>query len=163
MLAIFFDFVEHIIEVFMDDLSVYEVTFDLCLDNLTKVLHRYEEVNLVLNRKKCHFMVQEVIVLGHMVSQRGIEVDKANIEVIECLPPPTAKPLTLLIAKNTPFIFSNEYLEAFYRIKEALITAPIIKLPNSSLPSKLCVMLVIIRLGRIWGNKRQEALCYLLC
>ena len=53
MVAIFSDFVEHI----MDDFSVYRVTFDLCLDNLTKVLHRYEEVNLVLNWEKCHFMV----------------------------------------------------------------------------------------------------------
>ena len=64
-----------------------EVPFDLCLDNLTKVLHSCEEVNLILNWKKCHFMVQECVVLGHVVSKRGIEVDKANIEVIERLPP----------------------------------------------------------------------------
>jgi len=38
----------------------------------------------------------------------------------------TAKPLTLLLTKDTPFIFSNECLKAFHRIKEALITAPII-------------------------------------
>jgi len=49
MLAIFSDLVEHIMEVFMDDISVYGGTFDLCLDSLTKVLHRCEEVNLVLN------------------------------------------------------------------------------------------------------------------
>ena len=49
MTAIFSDFIENIMEVFMDDFSVYGGTFDLCLENLTKVLHRCEEVNLVLN------------------------------------------------------------------------------------------------------------------
>jgi len=53
MTKIFFDFIEHIMEMFMevfiDDFSIYEGTFDLCLQNLTKVLHRCEEVNLVLN------------------------------------------------------------------------------------------------------------------
>jgi len=39
--------------------------------------------------EKCQFMVQEGLVLDHVVSQRGIKVDKANIEVIERLPPPT--------------------------------------------------------------------------
>lgn len=63
--------------------------FLLCLINLAKVLQRCEEVNLVLNWQKCHFMVQEGVVLGHMVSSKGLEVDKAQIEVIEKLPLPT--------------------------------------------------------------------------
>ena len=41
-----------------------------------------------LNWEKCHFMVREGIVLGHLASERGTEVDKANIEVIEQLPTP---------------------------------------------------------------------------
>ena len=48
-----------------------------------------QEKNLVLNWEKCHFMVREGIVLGHLVSERGIEVDKAKIKVTERLPPPT--------------------------------------------------------------------------
>ena len=80
---------------------------------------------------KCHFMVREVIVLGHLVSKRGIEADKAKIEVIEQLPPPVnirgihsflgharfyrrfikdfsqiARPLTSLLAKDAPFEFT---------------------------------------------------------
>jgi len=57
--AIFCNFIENITEVFMDDFSVYEGTFDLCLENLTKVLRRCEEINLVLNWEKYHFIVQE--------------------------------------------------------------------------------------------------------
>jgi hypothetical protein len=72
----------------MDDFSVYGKTFDDCLENLDNVLQRYEEKHLVLNWEKCHFMVREGIVLGHLVSERGIEVDRAKIEVIEQLPPP---------------------------------------------------------------------------
>ena len=49
MMAIFSEFIEHIMEVFMDDFSVYGSSFDDCLNNLSKVLQRCEEVNLVLN------------------------------------------------------------------------------------------------------------------
>ncbi|XP_073133612.1 uncharacterized protein [Henckelia pumila] len=49
---------------------------------------RCEESNLVLNWEKCHFMVKEGIVLGHKVSELGVEVDRAKLEVIEKLPPP---------------------------------------------------------------------------
>ena len=74
MIAIFSDFVEKIVEVFMDDFSVYGTSFDNCLANLSQVLQRCEETNLVLNWEKCHFMVQEGIVLGHKISIQGIEI-----------------------------------------------------------------------------------------
>ena len=79
MMAIFADFLEDILEVFMDDFSVCGSSFEDCLSNLEKVLERCVKVNLVLNWEKCHFMVKEGIVLGHVVSSRGIEVDKAKI------------------------------------------------------------------------------------
>ena len=88
MMTTFVDMVDKCIEVFMDDFSVFGSSFDCCLSNLEKVLQRCEETNLVLNWEKCHFMVQEGIVLGHKISARGIEVDKAKIDVIEKLPPP---------------------------------------------------------------------------
>ncbi|GKE14988.1 hypothetical protein Tco_1422565, partial [Tanacetum coccineum] len=54
-----------------------------------KMLGRCEETNLVLNWEKCHFMVNEGTVLGHKISRKGIEVDKAKIDVIAKLPYPT--------------------------------------------------------------------------
>jgi hypothetical protein len=80
--------IEEIMKVFMDDFSVYGKTFDHYLENLDKVLHRYQEKDLVLNWEKCHFMVHEGIVPRHLMSESGIKVDKAEIEVIEQLPPP---------------------------------------------------------------------------
>ena len=88
MSAIFHGSGEKIVEVFMDAFSVYGTSFDNFLHNLDKVLQRCEETNLVLNWEKCHFMVNEGIVLGHKISERGIEVDRAKIEAIEKMPCP---------------------------------------------------------------------------
>ncbi|RVW66810.1 Retrovirus-related Pol polyprotein from transposon 297 [Vitis vinifera] len=89
MLSIFSDMVERIMEVFMDDITVYGGTFEECLVNLEAVLHRCIEKDLVLNWEKCHFMVRQGIVLGHIISEKGIEVDKAKVELIVKLPSPT--------------------------------------------------------------------------
>jgi hypothetical protein len=89
MMTIFSDLIEKVMEVFKDDFSVYSKTFKDCLANLDKVLRRCQEADLVLNWEKCHFMVREGILLEHKISEKGIEVDKAKIELIEQLPPPT--------------------------------------------------------------------------
>ena len=133
---------------------------------------RCEETNLVLNWEKCHFMVTKGVVLGHVVSENEIEVDKANIEVIEKLPPPTSikgirsflgqagfyrrfiknfskitKPLTNLLAKDIPFEFNDECLTAFHRLKEALITTPVLQSQIGVSHSRLCAMQVTMLLG----------------
>jgi hypothetical protein len=155
MMAAFSEFIKEIVEVFMDDFFVYGKTFVDCLANLDKVLTRCGEVDLVLNWKKCHFMVKQGIVLGHVISKRGIEVDKAKVEEVEKLPPPTdikslrsflghvgfyrrfikdfskiKKPLTNLLQKDVSFDFDEKCLVAFRTIKRALITMPIIQPPD---------------------------------
>ena len=75
-------------EIFMDDFSVFRDSYEGCLENLRRVLEICEEKNLVLNWEKCHFMVTQGIVLGHVVSKEGIEVDKAKVELISNLPTP---------------------------------------------------------------------------
>ncbi|RVW26775.1 Retrovirus-related Pol polyprotein from transposon 17.6 [Vitis vinifera] len=132
MLSIFSDMVERIMEVFMDDITVYGGTFEECLVNLEAVLHRCIEKDLVLNWEKCHFMVRQGIVLGHIISEKGIEVDKAKVELIVKLPSPTtvkgvrqflghagfyrrfikgfsslSKPLCELLAKDAKFIWDE--------------------------------------------------------
>ncbi|PKI74240.1 hypothetical protein CRG98_005361 [Punica granatum] len=138
MMVIFLDMEEQCLEVFMDDFSVFGNSFDDCLKNLASVLKRCGESNRVLNWEKCHFMVQEGIVLGHRISRDGIEVDKAKVEAIEKLPPPPsvrgirsflghagfyrrfikdfskiAKPLCNLLEKDTTFVFVSKCMEAF--------------------------------------------------
>ena len=65
----------------MDDFTVYGSSFDTCLDSLDRVLGRCIETNLVLNFEKCHFMVEQGIVSGHIISSRGIEIDPAKIAI----------------------------------------------------------------------------------
>nr|GEU52647.1 reverse transcriptase domain-containing protein [Tanacetum cinerariifolium] len=86
MMAIFHNMIEKTMEVFMDDFSVFENSFQSCLSHLEKMLKRCKDTNLCLNWEKSHFMVKEGIVLGHKISKKGIEVDKAKVDVISKLP-----------------------------------------------------------------------------
>ena len=151
----------------MDDFIVYGNSFHDCLSNLDRVLQICEQTNLVLNWEKCHFMVNEGIVLGHKISERGIEVDKAKVDAIEKMPCPKdikgirsflghvgfyrrfikdfskiSRPLTNILQKDVPFVFDDDCVEAFEILKKALISAPIVQPPDWNLP--LCVMLVIM-------------------
>ncbi|GJS95774.1 reverse transcriptase domain-containing protein [Tanacetum coccineum] len=130
MLEIFHDMIEESVKVFMDDFSVFGSSFDKCLNNLNKMLQRCKDAYLVLNWEKCHFMVKEGIVLGHKVSSAGLEVDKAKIDVISKLLPPTN-------IKDTSFEFDDECQKAFNLLKEKLTCAPVIVSPNWNLSFEL--------------------------
>nr|GFA03652.1 reverse transcriptase domain-containing protein [Tanacetum cinerariifolium] len=128
MTTIFHDMVEDFMEVFMDDFLVFDNSFYQCLYNLDKMLGSCEETNLVLNWEKCHFMVKEGIVLGNKISRKGIEVDKAKIDVIAKLTYPT---------NALSLIFLKDCEKAFNKVKERLTTAPIIISPDWSMPFEL--------------------------
>ncbi|GJT68471.1 reverse transcriptase domain-containing protein [Tanacetum coccineum] len=133
MMAIFHDMIKKTMEVFMDNFSVFENSFSTCLSNLEKMLKRKE-----------------------------IEVDKAKIDVIAKLPHPTtvkgirsflghagfyrrfikdfskiSRPMTHLLEKNTPFIFSEECIQAFQILKKKLTEAPILIAPDWDQPFEL--------------------------
>ncbi|GJW98058.1 reverse transcriptase domain-containing protein [Tanacetum coccineum] len=129
--AIFHDMIEKTMEVFMDDFSIFGDSFSSCLSHLDKMLQRCEDTNLVLNWEKCHFMVKEGIVLGHKISKSEIEVDRAkDFSKI-------ARPVTHLLEKETPFIFSKECIEAFETLKLKLTQAPILVAPDWDLPFEI--------------------------
>nr|GEX17441.1 reverse transcriptase domain-containing protein [Tanacetum cinerariifolium] len=86
MIAMFNDMIEKTMEVFMDDFSVFGDSFSSCHSNLDKMLKRCEDINLVLNWEKCHFMCKEGIVLGHKISKSG---NRGKVDVIAKLPHPT--------------------------------------------------------------------------
>ncbi|GJS71022.1 hypothetical protein Tco_0703863 [Tanacetum coccineum] len=155
MMAIFHDMIEETMEVFMDDFLVFGDSFSSCLSHFDKMLKQCEDTKLVLNWEKCHFIVKEGIVLSHKISKNGIEVDRAKVDVITKLPHPTsvkgvrsflghagfyrrfiqdfskiARPMTHLLEKDTPFIFSKECIEAFEILKKKLTEAPILIAPD---------------------------------
>jgi len=146
----------------MDEFSFYGSSFEECLHRLTLVLVRCKEKKLVLNLEKCHFMVKQGIVLGHVISHCGIEVDKAKIDRISNLPTPhmvkkvrsflghagfyrqfiqdfsrIARPLCKLLVKETPFIFDEDCKKAFGALKKILTSTPIIKPPSWGEPFEI--------------------------
>nr|GEY58202.1 reverse transcriptase domain-containing protein [Tanacetum cinerariifolium] len=162
MLAIFHDMVEKTMEVFMDDFSVFGNSFENCLSLLDKMLQRCEDTNLCLNWEKSHFMVKEGIVLDHKISKNEIEVDRAKVDVIAKLPHPStikgvrsflghagfyrrfiqvffkiSRPMTHLLEKNTPFIFSEDCIKSFQTLKKKHTEAPILISSNWDLPFEL--------------------------
>nr|GEV82330.1 DNA-directed DNA polymerase [Tanacetum cinerariifolium] len=123
------------------------------------MLQRCEDTNLVLNWEKCHFMVKEGIFLGHKISKNKLEVDRSKVDVIAKLPYPTtvkgvrsflghagyytrfiqefskiARPMTHLLEKETPFLFSKDCIDAFETLKKKLTEASILVVPDWNLP-----------------------------
>ncbi|GKA03857.1 reverse transcriptase domain-containing protein [Tanacetum coccineum] len=142
MMAIFHDMIEKTMEVFMDDFLVFGDSFATCLSNLDNMLKRCEDTNLVLNWSE-------------------IEVDQAKVDVIAKLPHPTtvkgvrsflghagfyrqfiqdfskiARPMTHLLEKDAPFVFSHDCIDAFETLKKKLTEAPILVVPDWNLPSQ---------------------------
>ncbi|KAL4311744.1 hypothetical protein GQ457_01G025110 [Hibiscus cannabinus] len=146
-----------------------------------QVLKRCEEADLVLNWEKCHFMVTEGIVLGHKISHKGIEVDKAKIEVIEKLPPPISvkgirsflghmgfyrriikefskisKPLCTLLQQNQPFLFDQFCHDAFKKLKQSLISAPNVVPPDWTSPFELMCDASDYAVGAALGQRQGK-------
>ncbi|RVW63900.1 Retrovirus-related Pol polyprotein from transposon 17.6 [Vitis vinifera] len=180
MLSIFSDMVERIMEVFMDDITIYGGTFEECLVNLEAVLKRCIEKDLVLNWEKCHFMVHQGIVLGHIISEKGIEVDKAKVELIAKLPSPTtvkgvrqflghagfyrrfiqdfsklSRPLCELLAKDAKFVWDERCQKSFDQLKQFLTTAPIVRAPNWQLPFEVMCDASDFAIGAVLGQRED--------
>lgn len=181
MLSIFSDMIENSLKVFMDDFSVFGSSFAACLTNLQAVLARCEEKHLLLNWEKCHFMVQQGIVLGHIVSSRSIEVDKAKIELISKLPIPKtvkeirsflghaefykrfiqnfssiSKSLCELLKNDVAFEWTSYCQNAFDKLKTLLTTAPIMQPPVWSIPFEIMCDASDIAIGAVLGQHKNK-------
>ncbi|RVW73695.1 Retrovirus-related Pol polyprotein from transposon 17.6 [Vitis vinifera] len=180
VLSIFNDIVERIMEVFMDDITIYGGTFEECLVNLEAVLKRCIEKDLVLNWEKCHFMVHQGIVLGHIIFEKGIEVDKAKAELIAKLPSPTivkgvrqflghvgfykrfiqdfsklSRPLCELLAKDAKFVWDERCQKSFDQLKQFLTIAPIVRAPNWQLPFEVMCDANDFAIGVVLGQRED--------
>ena len=79
MLIIFSDMVEHIMEAFIDDITIYGSTFDECLVNLEAILNQCIEKDLVLNWEKCHFMVHKGLSFGILSQRKALKWTKQKL------------------------------------------------------------------------------------
>nr|GFA66428.1 reverse transcriptase domain-containing protein [Tanacetum cinerariifolium] len=129
MMAIFHDMLEKTMEVFMDDFLVFRNSFSTRLTNLENMLQRCEDAKLALNWEKSHFMVKEGIVLGHKISKNFLGHAGFYRRFIKDFSK-ISRPMTHLLEKNSPFIFSNECIQAFRTLKDKLTEALILIAPN---------------------------------
>ncbi|GKA65543.1 reverse transcriptase domain-containing protein [Tanacetum coccineum] len=126
-------------------------------------------------------MVKEGIVLGHKISKSGIEVDRSKVDVIAKLSHPTsvkgvrsflghdgfyrrfiqdfskiARSMTHLLEKETPFVFSKEFIEAFNTLKKKLTEAPILVAPDWDLPFEIMCDASDYVVGAVLGQRKTK-------
>jgi hypothetical protein len=144
---------------YLDDILVYSKNLDDHLRDLREVLELLRQHQLYAKASKCEFGKTKVEFLGHVITDRGITVDPSKIRAVQEWPEPkntselrsflglagfymrfvegfsdTAKPLTDLTGKNTPFVWGEEQFKAFSNLKKKLAQAPVLVNPDPDLP-----------------------------
>ena len=129
----------------------------------------------------CHFMVTQGIVLGHIVSKKGIEVDKAKVELISNLPTlkcvkdirsflgharfyrrfirdfsAISHPLCNLLSKDVPFAWSRACEDAFDKLRTMLVPPPIMRSPNWELPFEIMCDASDYAIGAVLGQREDK-------
>jgi len=145
--------------VYLDDIIVYSATVEEHLSRIRKLFDRLRIANLKLKPSKCSLLRAEVHFLGHVVSGEGVATDPSKIDLVRDWPQPrdvhevcsflglasyyrrfvptfaeVAAPLHALTGKNKKFEWTTQCEEAFSKLKQALITSPILAMPNDTDP-----------------------------
>ena len=143
--------------VYIDDVIIMGRDFNSHLTNIASVLHRLRNAGLKVKPTKCDFFKQEVMFLGHVISEKGISTDKSKVDKVVSWATPTnlqqlqqflglasyyrpfiqnfatiSKPLHRLTEKKTPFHWSPECADSFNQLKKLLTSAPILSFPDFS-------------------------------
>nr|GEZ75697.1 reverse transcriptase domain-containing protein [Tanacetum cinerariifolium] len=142
MMSIFHDMIEKMMEVFMDDFLVFEDSFSSCLTNFDKMLNRCEETNLVLNWENVILCAEKA--LSYVIKFLSLDVSKI------------ARPMTHLLEKETPFVFSKECIDAFNTLKKKLTEAPILVVPDWNLPFELMCDASDYAIGAVLGQRSEN-------
>lgn len=151
---VFKSFLRKFVLSFFDDKLVYSPTWQAHVGHLPQVFEAMREHSLRANKKKCTFAAIQINYLGHIISQQGVTTEPDKIQaVVDWLIPTTLKqlrgflgltgyyrrfvegygniyrPLTNLLKKNS-FHWSVEAKKAFYKLKQKMVTPPVLTLPN---------------------------------
>ncbi|CAB3232120.1 unnamed protein product [Arctia plantaginis] len=147
---------------FQDDIIIVASTFEEHVDLLHRVYQRLKDAGLTINMQKSHFCRSELKYLGYYVDKHGLRTDPGKVDVILNYPTPSnakevkrflgmagwyrrfvnnfskiSKPLCKLTSKNVSFEWTREAEESFNLLKAALVSAPILKMPDYSLPFRI--------------------------
>ncbi|RVW84684.1 Transposon Tf2-2 polyprotein [Vitis vinifera] len=179
--TLFHDMMHTDVEVYVDDMIVKSRDRTDHLAALQRFFERIRQFRLRLNPKKCTFGVASGKLLGHIVSERGIEIDLEKIRAILDMPAPRTEkeirgflgrlqyisrfiarltdicePIFRLLRKNQPTIWSDDCQRAFERIKECLISPPVLVPPTPGRPLLLYLSVSNMALGCILRHYMTE-------
>ncbi|GJY33845.1 reverse transcriptase domain-containing protein [Tanacetum coccineum] len=150
MMAIFHDMIEKTMEVFMDDFLVFGNSFENCLSRVDKMLQRIEvdraKINVIAKFPHPTTVKGVRSFLGHADFYRRFIKDFSKI----------SRPMIHLLEKNTPFIFSDECIQAFQTLKKKLTEAPILIAPDWDLPFELMCDASDFAIGAILGKRHEK-------
>ncbi|KAL0536183.1 hypothetical protein IC582_025122 [Cucumis melo] len=157
MNRVFREFLDTFVIVFIDDILIYSKTEAEHEEHLRLVLQTLRENKLYAKFSKCEFWLKQVSFLGHVVSKAGVSVDPAKIEAVTGWTRPStvsevrsflglagyyrrfvenfsriATPLTQLTRKGAPFVWSKACEDSFQTLKQKLVTAPVLTVPDGS-------------------------------
>ncbi|KAA0033012.1 pol protein [Cucumis melo var. makuwa] len=157
MNRVFREFLDTFVIVFIDDILIYSETEAEHEEHLPMVLQTLRDNKLYAKFLKCEFWLKQVSFLGHVVSKDGVSVDPTKIEAVTSWPRPStvsevrnflglagyyrrfvenfsriATPLTQLTRKRAPFVWSKACEDSFQNLKQKLVTAPVLTVPDGS-------------------------------
>lgn len=167
--------------VYLDDIIIVTQTFDKHLEVMKEVFERLTKAGLTVGRDKCKFCRPELKYLGYVVNSSGLHVDPEKVSAILNIRPPKnvsevrrilgitswyrrfipnfatiVAPITNLLRKHVKFVWSEECNLAFERVKEHLVSAPIISCPDFDKPFSIQTDASDFGLGAVLSQSHED-------
>lgn len=173
--------------IYLDDLICFGRNLETHNKNLTDIFQRLRKVNLKINPEKCQFLKKQLLYLGHVVSSKGVLPDPEKTKSVQNFPVPSnadetrrfvafcnyyrkfiphfadiTLPLNRLCRKGVNFEWSNECQNSFLKLKNALVTPPILQYPDFSSDNEFILQTDAsgVALGAVLCNKDKLPVAY---
>ena len=168
--------------VYLDDIIVFSRNFPEHLENLRQVFQRIRRANLKISRNKCALFHTSDNFLGHGLSKEGVQTDPKKIEAVKTYPIPVnvktlraflglvgfyrkyfqnfgdiVSPLYKLMQKEKRFQWTTECQQAFEKLKEWLLCAPLLRFPNERDIFTLCTDASLTGIGAVLSQNQDNA------
>ncbi|CAL5371561.1 unnamed protein product [Camellia sinensis] len=159
---VFNDYVDQFVVVYLDDIVIYSESLEDHLSHLRKVFSRLREHQLYVKKEKCEFAQREIKFLGHVICKGHVKMDNRKVHAITDWQAPSkvtelrsflglanyyrkfiegyskkAAPLTDLLKKDRPWKWDESCQAAFDKLKVAVASEPVLRLPDFELPFEL--------------------------
>ena len=182
--TIFHRYLNEFVIIYLDDILIYSKNQHDHLNHIKLVLQLLHDNQLYANKETCELGVDQIHFLSHVVTSLGIRTDENKVIAVKNWPIPCnrihvrsflgaagfyrrfiskfsqiAAPLTDLTKDNHKFEWTNKHHTAFITLKEALLTAPVLRLPDFSLTFIVVTDASLVAVGGVLMQNDGEAEC----